>query len=393
MTTPKTPFTPRTLITGAAMLGAAFVAFSLNQGGLTGRATGGAVGCGGAEPAIGQSGEALDPTQVLEPTPGPDIVIEPVVDVRLSADGRSIERILRSAASHDERFEPIEPSAVEPVAYEGPTIVTVDRTPTLWDRFEKDGLQVFMDLAEAAGLRPIFEDQHAELTVFVPTNDAFEQLPAQLHDDENRALLQAVLLHHVAPGRHAVSDMPGDTLRSSLPHQPIRFVDDDAVIGALEGEATIIHPDRETDEGMVHVVDGVLIPHYTLPTILLRQKFEMFHAMLDVSGHLEAVSDPQSPMTVIALSDETIQAHGIEIDEIESGLGGMVRAIVENHVIVGGHAEFGADMRTLSNLRVEKEGEHLVFSNGMQLEPRFETSASNGPIWSSATAIDQMPIN
>jgi uncharacterized surface protein with fasciclin (FAS1) repeats len=393
MTTPKTPITPRTIITGAAMLGAALVAFSLNQGGLTGRATGGAVGCGGAEPVVGQSEGALDPIQVLEPNPGPEIVIRPVVDVRLAADGQSIERFLRAALPSDESFEPIEPAPVDPAGYQGPTIVTVDVVTSLWDRFEKDGLHSFMDLAEAAGLRPIFENENAELTVFAPTNEALEQLAPQLREDENRALLQAVLLYHVAPGRRFVEEMPEDTLASSLPHQPIRFVGNRSMVGTVDGEATIIEPDRETNQGMVQIVDGVLIPHFTLPTILLQKKFTMFHAMLEVSGHLDAVSDPDSLLTVIALSDETIQAHGIEIDEIETGLGGVVRAMVENHVIYGAHTEFGDEMKTLSNLRVEKEGEQLTFSNGMQIVPQFEGSASNGPIWSTETAIDQIPIN
>jgi hypothetical protein len=107
MTTPKNPFTSRTFLTGAAMLGAAFVVFSLNQGGLTGRATGGAVGCGGYEP-VAESSRSLGDSPLLQPSAPEDQVVlrrDPpmfVPSFRLAADGRSIERFVAVAQPNEE---------------------------------------------------------------------------------------------------------------------------------------------------------------------------------------------------------------------------------------------------------------------------------------------------
>jgi hypothetical protein len=251
-----------------------------------------------------------------------------------------------------------------------------------------------MDYAEQTGLRPIFEDMGAKLTVFAPTDEAFEQLPAELVDDDrNRALLRAVLLQHVAPKRLMLSEMPGDYLPSSLPHQPIRFLDDDTIAGSFDDQATIIRPDRETDHAMVQVIDGVLMPHFTLPTMLLHYDFKLFHAMLVQSGHLEAVSDPNTLMTIVAVSDKDIHAFGLELDEIQTGMGGMVRSIVENHTILGANEEKAEEMRTLSQLWVRREGDALTFSSGAQLEIEATGKASNGLIWSTSGVVDQLSAN
>lgn len=390
MTTPQKPITTRTVLTGAAMLGAAAVAFSLNQGGLTGRATGGAVGCGGPEPTASTSEKDVSPVKF---EPGGDSPLElkpaePRIALRLAPDGRSIQQI-----SQTNLIDLEDVAVVDPARAVGPTIVTVERSPTLWDRFERDGMQSFMEYAELAGLRPVFEDVGAKLTVFVPTDAAFEEMPSELLLDENRALLQAVLLHHITPERRKLSELPGDFVATNLPLQPLRFIDGDTVEGSLYGQATVIKPNRETDQGMVHVVDGVLMPHFTLPTMLLKHEFKLFHAMLVHSGHLEAVSDPNTPMTIIAVSDENIRAFGIELDEIETGLGGMVRSIVENHVIYGAHDPLNSEMKTLSNLWVSRDDNFLKYSNGARLKLGPKTKASNGPIWTSSMVVDSSTAN
>jgi uncharacterized surface protein with fasciclin (FAS1) repeats len=92
-------------------------------------------------------------------------------------------------------------------------------------------------------------------TVFAPTDAAFEALPpgalAGLLDDVQA--LRRVLLHHVVAGR-----ITSDAL---LPLRAARTVDGaDLVIGLTVGEARVLQADGICSNGVIHVIDRVLLP-------------------------------------------------------------------------------------------------------------------------------------
>ena len=94
-------------------------------------------------------------------------------------------------------------------------------------------------------------------TVLAPTNAAFEAVDlAALSDDE----LVDVLLYHVVPGVHAAADLAGVDGLETLYGQDVSV--DVAEDGAVTfgGAATVVIADVEASNGVVHVIDAVLLP-------------------------------------------------------------------------------------------------------------------------------------
>jgi uncharacterized surface protein with fasciclin (FAS1) repeats len=97
-------------------------------------------------------------------------------------------------------------------------------------------------------------------TVFAPTDDAFAKLPAGTVENllANPDQLRAILLYHVVPG--AVTAEQVVTLSSATTAQG-----SDVAI-AVEGgsvkinDATVIQADIETSNGVIHVIDTVILP-------------------------------------------------------------------------------------------------------------------------------------
>ena len=104
-------------------------------------------------------------------------------------------------------------------------------------------------------------------TVFAPTNAAFAKLPAGTVDTllkpENKAQLTAVLTYHVVPGRLSASDLTdGQTLTTVqggtlTVHKKGKHV---TVTDAKGDVAKVTIPDVYQSNGVIHVVDTVLLP-------------------------------------------------------------------------------------------------------------------------------------
>jgi len=105
-------------------------------------------------------------------------------------------------------------------------------------------------------------DGRRQFTVFAPTDAAFESLFAALGVSGVDAIpldtLRAVLLHHVAPGERFSADVLDSTrirtLGKGFVHPSVRagvaYVDD----------ARIVATDIDVSNGVIHVIDAVLLP-------------------------------------------------------------------------------------------------------------------------------------
>jgi transforming growth factor-beta-induced protein len=103
-------------------------------------------------------------------------------------------------------------------------------------------------------------------TVFAPTNDAFAALPAGTLDSlllpENKQQLTDILLYHVVPGKVMAADvigLDGQSAETALAGKSISIkVDGGKVI--LNDNVNVIITDIETSNGVIHVIDAVLLP-------------------------------------------------------------------------------------------------------------------------------------
>ena len=118
----------------------------------------------------------------------------------------------------------------------------------------------FSSLVDAVVAEELVETLSSEgpFTVFAPTNDAFADLPGYATRvlEENPDALFDVLLYHVVPGEFMATDVLGaNTLETALGEDIT--VDADAV--AVSG-AGIVTTDVEASNGVVHVIDTVMLP-------------------------------------------------------------------------------------------------------------------------------------
>lgn len=99
-------------------------------------------------------------------------------------------------------------------------------------------------------------------TVFAPTDAAFAKLPAGTVEDllkpENKAKLTAILTYHVLPGKVMSNDIAGKKLDAkTVQGQEISV---DATKGVKVNSATVTTADLATTNGVIHVIDTVIMP-------------------------------------------------------------------------------------------------------------------------------------
>ncbi len=111
-------------------------------------------------------------------------------------------------------------------------------------------------------------------TVFAPTNAAFEKLPAGTVDTlvkpENKAQLTRILTYHVVPGNYSSAQLLADARKhggkailKTVQGEPLTVALRDGklwVIDAKGGKAGISVADVSQSNGVIHVVDTVLMP-------------------------------------------------------------------------------------------------------------------------------------
>jgi uncharacterized surface protein with fasciclin (FAS1) repeats len=114
---------------------------------------------------------------------------------------------------------------------------------------------------KAAGLVETLQGP-GPFTVFAPTDEAFAKLPAgtveNLLKPENKSKLVAILSYHVVPGKVMSMDIAGKkTMAKSVEGSEI---DVDATNGVKVDNATVVKADIETSNGVIHVIDTVIMP-------------------------------------------------------------------------------------------------------------------------------------
>ena len=112
---------------------------------------------------------------------------------------------------------------------------------------------------KAAGLVKTLKGK-GPYTVFAPNDAAFAKLPPGTVESllKNKAKLATILKYHVIPGRVKAADVAGKTLQvktaAGLP------VNVNGTFGVRVNDAHVIQPDIEASNGVIHVIDTVLLP-------------------------------------------------------------------------------------------------------------------------------------
>jgi transforming growth factor-beta-induced protein len=114
---------------------------------------------------------------------------------------------------------------------------------------------------QAAGLVETLKGE-GPFTVFAPTDEAFAKLPEgtveTLLKPENKDQLVAVLTYHVVPGKVMAADVVKLTEAATVQGSKVKVkvVDGSVMIDA----AKVVKADIETSNGVIHVIDAVILP-------------------------------------------------------------------------------------------------------------------------------------
>jgi transforming growth factor-beta-induced protein len=247
---------------------------------------------------------------------------------------------------------------------------------------EDGSFETLVAALDAAGLVETLSGE-GEFTVFAPTDDAFAALPegtveALLGDIP---ALTEILLFHVADGKLMASDVLG---RSIIPTLQGQYLDVDAENAAING-AGIIVTDIEASNGVIHVIDAVVLPESrSIAEIAVEDgRFETLVAALDAAGLVETLSGEGS-FTVFAptddafaaLPDGTVEGLLADVDALTNVL---LYHVVDGKVMsVDVVALTQAEALQGDSLDVSFDGESVKINESTVIIPDIE--ASNGVI-------------
>ena len=196
---------------------------------------------------------------------------------------------------------------------------------------------------QAAGLVDTLKSE-GPFTVFAPTDDAFAAALGELNIDPaallaDTDLLSSILLYHVVAGKAMAADVVGLDSVTTVEGSDISIkVEDGSVF--LNDTVQVIITDIEASNGVIHVIDSVLLPHAaeesnTIVDIAVADgRFTTLVAAVQAAGLAETLSS-DGPFTVFAPTDDAFAA--LPAGTVEALLGNIpaLTDILLYHVVPG----------------------------------------------------------
>lgn len=111
---------------------------------------------------------------------------------------------------------------------------------------------------QAAGLVDALKGE-GPFTVFAPTDEAFAKLPAGTLESliQDKEKLTAILTYHVVSGKHMADDVVKKSSIATLQGQSITV---NTSSGVKVDNANVVKTDIQTRNGVIHVIDSVILP-------------------------------------------------------------------------------------------------------------------------------------
>ena len=180
------------------------------------------------------------------------------------------------------------------------------------------------------------------MTVFAPTNDAFSALLSDLGatslDDIPVATLTEILLYHVIGSKAMSTDLATGylpTLATFSDNNMSVYIELDNGV-YINGGTMVTTPDIEADNGVIHVVDKVILPPSVVDIAIANNNFSILVSAVVKAGLVDALS-AEGPLTVFAPTNAAFDALFTElgVSGIDDLTAEQLIPILTYHVVSG----------------------------------------------------------
>nr|WP_321358691.1 fasciclin domain-containing protein [uncultured Draconibacterium sp.] len=213
---------------------------------------------------------------------------------------------------------------------------------TIVDVAAEAGLfNVLIQAAQKAGLADFLSTEQ-NITVFAPTDDAFTALLSDLGasslDDIPVATLTDILLYHVIGSKAMSTDLASGyfpTLSSFRENNLSMYIEvGDGV--TINGSTMVTAADIEADNGVIHVVDKVILPPSVVDIAIANENFSTLVSAVVKAGLVDALS-AEGPFTVFAPTNAAFAAlfTDLGVSGIDDLTAEQLLPILTYHVVSG----------------------------------------------------------
>ncbi len=211
-----------------------------------------------------------------------------------------------------------------------------------------------VDAVVAAGLVDALNDRSANLTLFAPTNAAFDAFLAANNfnslSDVPVDVLRTVLLYHVLPTTETSDKLESNyynTLAEYATDAPLSFfVNTDGGV-SINGAVTVTAADDEVANGVIHTVNAVIAPANVVTFAVANPNFSILVAALtraDLTVDFVGTLSGDGPFTVFAPTNaafEALLASNNEWNTLDDIPVATLEAVLSYHVVAGANVRAG----------------------------------------------------
>jgi len=244
----------------------------------------------------------------------------------------------------------------------------------------------------AAGLQSALQNPAATLTVFAPTNDAFNDLAAALGTDIPTLLtspdLSNILLYHVL----GITAESGDISNGDIvaPLNTANTIKITKTSGGMvyANQAMVNAADLLADNGVVHSINAVILPVETVADVAIDNGFSSLVTAVITAELLPALTNPFAELTVFAPSNDAFDDAAAALGTTVAGLLALpnLSDILLYHVL-GVIAESGdinngdivTPLNNANTIKITKTGSGMVYAN-QAMVTLADVEADNGVV-------------
>lgn len=231
------------------------------------------------------------------------------------------------------------------------------------------GFTALVAAADKAGLVPALSSSSASLTVFAPTDAAFTSLATSLGFADAGAMVAAldgptlasILQYHVLPTKKLAADLVGggptqDTLYTFDGAAATLALDTTSGVKLTDEvltQATVTTANVPASNGVIHVIDKVLVPPGVLNVVQMAQLNPAFSTLVGavVTANLQgALADPAATLTVFAPTNDAFAAIATTVAGLTpTELTTVLTYHVLDSQVLAADIPFGTPVTTLAN--------------------------------------------